>query len=31
VELNLETRDREHGEEVLKALKNAGYQVEEKP
>lgn len=31
VELNLETRDQEHGEAVLKALKDAGYQVEEKP
>jgi len=31
VELNLETRDREHGEAVLRALKDAGYQVEEKP
>ncbi|RJR33380.1 MAG: threonine ammonia-lyase [Deltaproteobacteria bacterium] len=31
VELNLETRDREHGEKVLKALRDAGYEVEEKP
>jgi threonine dehydratase len=31
VELNLETRDKEHGEAVLRALRNAGYQVEEKP
>jgi len=31
VELTLETRDQEHGEAVLKALKDAGYQVEEKP
>ena len=31
VELNLETRDGEHGETVLKALRAAGYQVEEKP
>jgi threonine dehydratase len=31
VELNLETRGQEHGETVLKALKEAGYQVEEKP
>lgn len=31
VELNLETRDKKHGEAVLQALKDAGYQVEEKP
>jgi threonine dehydratase len=31
VELNLETRDKEHGEAVLRALRDAGYQVEEKP
>jgi len=31
VELNLETRDREHGEKVLRALRDAGYEVEEKP
>ena len=31
VELNLETRGPEHGETVLKALRDAGYQVEEKP
>ncbi|MHB8068589.1 MAG: threonine ammonia-lyase [Desulfobaccales bacterium] len=31
VELNLETRDAKHGEAVLQALKDAGYQVEEKP
>lgn len=31
VELNLETRDRQHGEAVVRALKEAGYQVEEKP
>jgi threonine dehydratase len=31
VELNLETRGPEHGEAVLKALKEAGYEVEEKP
>jgi threonine dehydratase len=31
VELNLETRDQEHGETVLKALRDAGYEVEEKP
>jgi len=31
VELNLETRDREHGEAVLRALRDAGYEVEEKP
>ncbi|MBI4642814.1 MAG: threonine ammonia-lyase [Deltaproteobacteria bacterium] len=31
VELNLETRDREHGEAVLQALRDAGYEVEEKP
>ena len=30
VELNLEIRGPEHGEAVLKALKEAGYQVEEK-
>jgi threonine dehydratase len=30
VELNLETRGPDHGEAVLKALKAAGYQVEEK-
>ncbi len=30
VELNLETRGPEHGEAVLQALKEAGYQVEEK-
>ena len=30
VELNLETRGLEHGEAVLKALKEAGYEVEEK-
>ena len=30
VELNLETRGPEHGEAVLKALKQAGYEVEEK-
>lgn len=30
VELNLETRGPEHGEAVLKALKEAGYEVEEK-
>jgi threonine dehydratase len=31
VELNLETRGPQHGDEVLKALQEAGYQVEEKP
>jgi threonine dehydratase len=31
VELNLETRDREHGEAVLQVLRDDGYQVEEKP
>ena len=31
VELNLETRGQEHSEAVLKALRQAGYQVEEKP
>jgi threonine dehydratase len=31
VELNLETRDPEHAEAVLKTLREAGYQVEEKP
>jgi threonine dehydratase len=31
VELNLETRGPEHGEAVLAALREAGYQVEEKP
>jgi hypothetical protein len=31
VELNLETRGPEHGEAVLKALREAGYKVEEKP
>ena len=31
VELNLETRGPEHGEAVLQALRDAGYQVEEKP
>ncbi len=31
VELNLETRGPDHRETVLKALKDAGYQVEEKP
>jgi threonine dehydratase len=31
VELNLETRDQKHGEAVLKALRDAGYAVEEKP
>jgi threonine dehydratase len=31
VEINLETRGPEHGEAVLAALKEAGYQVEEKP
>ncbi len=31
VELNLETRDARHGEAVLEALRDAGYQVEEKP
>jgi threonine dehydratase len=31
VELNLETRGREHGDAVLQALKDAGFQVEEKP
>lgn len=31
VELNLETRGLEHGEAVLQALRDAGYQVEEKP
>jgi threonine dehydratase len=31
VELSLETRDKKHGEAVLQALKDAGYQVEEKP
>jgi threonine dehydratase len=31
VELNLETRDGQHGEAVLWALRDAGYQVEEKP
>jgi threonine dehydratase len=30
VELNLETRGPEHGEAVLKALKDVGYEVEEK-
>jgi len=30
VELNLETRGPEHGAAVLKALREAGYQVEEK-
>jgi threonine dehydratase len=30
VELNLETRGPEHGEAVLKALREAGYEVEEK-
>jgi len=29
VRLNLETRNLEHGQAVLKALKEAGYQVEE--
>ena len=31
VELNLETRGPEHGAAVLAALKEAGYEVEEKP
>jgi threonine dehydratase len=31
VELNLETRDPEHAQTVLKTLREAGYQVEEKP
>jgi len=31
VELNLETRGPEHGDEVLAALRQAGYKVEEKP
>lgn len=31
VELNLETRDEKHGEAVLQALRDAGYEVEEKP
>jgi threonine dehydratase len=31
VELNLETRDERHGDALLRALKDAGYQVEEKP
>jgi threonine dehydratase len=31
VELNLETRGPEHGDEVLAALREAGYKVEEKP
>lgn len=31
VELNLETRGPDHSDEVLQALKEAGYQVEEKP
>ena len=31
VEVNLETLGPEHGQRVLEALKNAGYQVEEKP
>ena len=31
VELNLETRNQEHGETVLKTLRDAGYEVEEKP
>jgi threonine dehydratase len=31
VELNLETRDQQHGEAVLQALRDAGYEVEEKP
>lgn len=31
VELNLETRGPEHGDAVLQALKDAGYEVEEKP
>ncbi len=31
VELNLETRGPEHGDAVLKALREAGYKVEEKP
>jgi len=31
VELNLETRGAEHGDAVLAALREAGYQVEEKP
>ncbi|MFI5332101.1 MAG: threonine ammonia-lyase, partial [Desulfobaccales bacterium] len=30
VELNLETRGPEHGEAVLQALREAGYEVEEK-
>ena len=30
VELNLETRGPEHGEAVLEALREAGYEVEEK-
>lgn len=31
VELNLEVRGPEHGDQVLQALRDAGYQVEEKP
>lgn len=31
VELNLETRGPEHGDAVLRALREAGYKVEEKP
>jgi threonine dehydratase len=31
VEMILETRNQEHGEQVVQALKDEGYQVEEKP
>ena len=31
VEMILETRNQEHGEQVVQTLKGAGYQVEEKP
>jgi len=31
VEVILETRSQEHGEQVVRALREAGYQVEEKP
>jgi threonine dehydratase len=31
VEMILETRNQEHGEQVLRALEEAGYRVEEKP
>jgi hypothetical protein len=31
VELNLVTRGPDHGDQVIRALREAGYHVEEKP